>query len=303
MLFGHMRPAAEHPPRSRVDAGAPGRDVPRHAPPPPGPARDLGAVLQLRPARLSGAARGGDAPRRRPRCAWAALGLLLVAALGAPAAAAEPGLLVTVGEVTDTSAVIWVRGVACGRGHRALRADRPRAGRRGRGAPRAPAAHPVEPSRHLTGKLLLRAARARHPLPLHRGPETRPRSRGEFVTAPAPGRRAAGALRLERRSRRPRPLPPTGRRVPRSSAPSRRPARRLLPVRRRHDLRRPRLRRARRACPATTSWRGASPTSGPSTATIARTRRCRPTSARRVGVRDLGRPRGPRTTSPGPPSR
>ena len=42
------------------------------------------------------------------------LALGLAAAIVAPAAAAEPGLLVTVGEVTDTTAVVWVRGVTWG---------------------------------------------------------------------------------------------------------------------------------------------------------------------------------------------
>ena len=56
-----------------------------------------------------------------------------------PAAAAEPGLLVTVGEVTDTAAVVWVRGVTWGevtvRYEPLGRAPAARAGR-----PRAPAA-------------------------------------------------------------------------------------------------------------------------------------------------------------------
>ncbi|HYB69719.1 MAG TPA: hypothetical protein VEH80_03565, partial [Candidatus Bathyarchaeia archaeon] len=47
-----------------------------------------------------------------PRAAIA--GLLLGVALAWPAVAAEPGLLITVGEVTDTVAVLWVRGVAWG---------------------------------------------------------------------------------------------------------------------------------------------------------------------------------------------
>ena len=45
-------PGPEHPRRPRLDAGAARRALPRHAAPSPGPARDLGAVLQLRPARV-----------------------------------------------------------------------------------------------------------------------------------------------------------------------------------------------------------------------------------------------------------
>lgn len=111
------------------------------------------------------------------------LALPLAAAVVSPAAAAEPGLLVTVGEVTDTTAVMWVRGVAWGE----VTVRHEPVGR--------PAAAPEEtpggvhlnvrvgPSRHLTGKLVL------HPLE----PATRYRYTasqnttevsGEFVTAP-----------------------------------------------------------------------------------------------------------------------
>ena len=67
-----------------------------------------------------------------PRAALAlGLALTLAAALAGTAAPAEPELLVTVGEVTDTSAVVWVRGVDVGGGHGALRAGDP-GPRRGR---------------------------------------------------------------------------------------------------------------------------------------------------------------------------
>jgi len=113
------------------------------------------------------------------------LGILLAALLAAPAAAVEPGLLVTVGEVTDTSAVIWVRGIAWGevgiRYEPMPRAsDPPPTGPAGaRGDIR------VTPSQNLTGKLLLQ--------PLE--PSTRYRYTvsqnaaqisGDFVTAPGP---------------------------------------------------------------------------------------------------------------------
>jgi hypothetical protein len=42
------------------------------------------------------------------------LGLALLLAARLVAAAAEPVVLVTVGEVTDTSAVVWVRGISWG---------------------------------------------------------------------------------------------------------------------------------------------------------------------------------------------
>src|SRR5262249_33045228 len=43
----------EHAPRPGMDAGAAGRDVPRHAQAPSGPAGDVGAILQLRSAGLT----------------------------------------------------------------------------------------------------------------------------------------------------------------------------------------------------------------------------------------------------------
>ena len=107
----------------------------------------------------------------------AALGRLLVAGLAAPAAAADPGLLVTVGEVTDTTAVVWVRGVTWGevtvRYEPLGRAPGPGA----EGLAGARGEIRVEPSRHLTGKLLLQPLEpgTRYATP---GPE-RGRGRGE----------------------------------------------------------------------------------------------------------------------------
>ena len=113
------------------------------------------------------------------------LALVLAGAIVSPAAAAEPGLLVTVGEVTDTTAVVWVRGVTWG--EVTVRyapigrapADEGGAGAGARGEIR------VGPSRHLTGKLILQ--------PLEPGTRYRytaaqnaAETTGEFVTAPAP---------------------------------------------------------------------------------------------------------------------
>ena len=113
------------------------------------------------------------------------LALGLAAAIVAPAAAAEPGLLVTVGEVTDTTAMVWVRGVTWGEvtvryeplGRSAAVEGGTPAGARGENR--------VEPSRHLTVKLLLQ--------PLEPGTRYRynadpnaAETTGEFVTAPAP---------------------------------------------------------------------------------------------------------------------
>jgi alkaline phosphatase D len=111
--------------------------------------------------------------------------LLLVAALVSPATAAEPGLLVTVGEVTDTAAVVWVRGVAWGEVTVLYEpvprpTDPPSAGPVGaRGEIR------VAPSQHLTGKLPLQplepATRYRYTVR-----QNAAEIEGEFVTAPAP---------------------------------------------------------------------------------------------------------------------
>lgn len=101
--------------------------------------------------------------------------LLVTVALVFPAGAAGPGLLVTVGEVTDTAAVLWVRGSTWGRVD--VRYEPAAGGTAARGEIR------VNPAQHLTGKL---------PLP-HLQPATRYRYTvsqspeqvaGEFVTAP-----------------------------------------------------------------------------------------------------------------------
>jgi alkaline phosphatase D len=112
------------------------------------------------------------------------LALLLVAALAAPAAGAEPRLLVTVGEVTDTAAVVWVRGVTWG--EVAVRYEPlPRAPAGGDEAAGARGEIRVTPGRHLTGKLLLQplapATRYRYTIAQNQEEIT-----GEFVTAPAP---------------------------------------------------------------------------------------------------------------------
>jgi alkaline phosphatase D len=111
--------------------------------------------------------------------------LLLGAVLAWPAAAAEPDLLVTVGEVTDTAAVVWVRGVTWGEvsvryepvGGAPAAETAPPAGARGEIR--------VGPSRHLTGKLLLQPLEpgTRYRYTATQGPAA---AAGEFVTAPAP---------------------------------------------------------------------------------------------------------------------
>ena len=98
------------------------------------------------------------------------------------AAAAEPGLLVTVGEVTDTSAVVWVRGVSWGEvAVRYAPLTRP-AGAGPTAGARAEIR--VGPSHHLTGKALLQglepATRYRYTISQGTAAVT-----GEFVTAPA----------------------------------------------------------------------------------------------------------------------
>lgn len=113
------------------------------------------------------------------------LALLLVGALVSAASAAEPRLLVTVGEVTDTAAVLWVRGIAWGevgvRYHAVARAP---AGESA-GVAGARGEIRVGPSHHLTGKLLLQpltpATRYRYTVTQNQTEVT-----GEFVTAPAP---------------------------------------------------------------------------------------------------------------------
>lgn len=115
--------------------------------------------------------------------ALAGLACLLALAAGTPAAAAAPGLLVTVGEVTDTAAVVWVRGVTWGEvtvryapaAH--ATADGARAGARGDIR--------VAPGRHLTGKLVLQPLEpaTRYQYVIAQGADE---VAGEFVTAPAP---------------------------------------------------------------------------------------------------------------------
>jgi len=121
----------------------------------------------------------------RPASRLIGLGLLAAVTLAAPAVAGEPALLVTVGEVTDTSAVIWVRGVSWGEvGIRYEPVPRPGdapvpevAGARGEVR--------VTPSQNLTGKLLLQplepATRYRYTIS-----QNTSQVAGEFVTAPAP---------------------------------------------------------------------------------------------------------------------
>jgi alkaline phosphatase D len=113
------------------------------------------------------------------------LALSLGAALAGPAAPAEPELLITVGEVTDTSAVVWVRGVAWGevtvRYAPVTRGPDP-----GAGPPLGMRGHiRVAPSHNLTGKLLLQglepATRYRYTITQNTAGIS-----GEFVTAPSP---------------------------------------------------------------------------------------------------------------------
>lgn len=122
--------------------------------------------------------------RRASTALGLGLGLLLVGGLAAPAAT-EPGLLVTVGEVTDTTAVVWVRGVTWGEVTVRYEPVRPSPGVEASPPAGARGEIRVEPSRHLTGKLLLQ--------PLEPGTRYRytaaqnaVETAGEFVTAPAP---------------------------------------------------------------------------------------------------------------------
>ena len=118
-------------------------------------------------------------PRRKGGAAvLIRLGWLLAAAVVAPASAASPGLLVTVGEVTDTAAVVWLRGVTWGEvsvRYESI-AGVPAGARRIR----------VTPSRHLTGKLVLQplepGTRYRYVIAQNQDEIV-----GEFATAPAPG--------------------------------------------------------------------------------------------------------------------
>jgi alkaline phosphatase D len=118
-----------------------------------------------------------------PRAVSLLLALSLAALVG-PATGAERGLLVTVGEVTDTSAVVWVRGVAWGEVTvRYAPVTRPPDA----GAPPLGARGDIRvaPSQNLTGKLLLSrlepATRYRYTIT-----QGTAGAAGEFVTAPAP---------------------------------------------------------------------------------------------------------------------
>ena len=112
------------------------------------------------------------------------LALGLAAAIVAPAAAAEPGLLVTVGELTVSTEMLWVRGVTWG--EVTVRYEPIGRGPATEGGSPTGARGDirVEPSRHLTGKLLLQplepATRYRYTATQNAAEAT-----GEFVTAPA----------------------------------------------------------------------------------------------------------------------
>jgi alkaline phosphatase D len=106
------------------------------------------------------------------------LALVLLLSLAIPAAAAdEPSLLVTVGDVTDTSAVVWARGQTWGRltVRYALAA----------GGGERQEEMKVSPASNLAGKLLLRAlepaSRYRYAVS-----QNNLEIQGEFVTAPPP---------------------------------------------------------------------------------------------------------------------
>jgi len=122
-------------------------------------------------------------PRAALRLVVGFLTALLGAALSAPVAAAQPGLLVTVGEVTDTTAVVWVRGVAWGEvAVRYAPVIRPTGASVNMGAR---AEIRVGPSHHLTGKALLQGLEpaTRYRYTISQGTAA---VSGEFVTAPAP---------------------------------------------------------------------------------------------------------------------
>jgi alkaline phosphatase D len=134
----------------------------------------IDAHVQLRPPRLL--RRGAAAlAMMRPLAARVALAFVLV--LAAAAAGGEPPLLVTVGDVTDSSAVVWVRGQTWGR---VILRYAPE----GRGDEQS-AELRVSPAANLTGKLRLEGLR----------PATRYRYavaqnsdevQGSFLTAPRP---------------------------------------------------------------------------------------------------------------------
>lgn len=121
------------------------------------------------------------------------LALLGAVALVSPAPAAGPELLVTVGEVTDTAAVVWVRGIAWGEVSVRYEAVPPPPGGEGGAGAGARGDVRVGPSQNLTGKLLLQplapATRYRYTVA-----QNQTEIAGEFVTAPAPT--AARAVRL-----------------------------------------------------------------------------------------------------------
>lgn len=107
------------------------------------------------------------------------LAMVLAFVAAWPASAGAAGLLVTVGDVTDTAAVLWVRGVSWGDvAVRYQPVARP-GGPDGRGEIR------VGPSRHLTGKLVLEPLEpsTRYRYIVSQGSEE---TTGEFVTAPGP---------------------------------------------------------------------------------------------------------------------
>jgi alkaline phosphatase D len=114
--------------------------------------------------------------------------LLALSTAVPPARASDPALLVTLGEVTDTSAVLWARAPAAGR---VAAQYAPRAGE-GSATPRLVEAS-AEPARDRTVKLRLEALRpgTRYRYTVSQGALA---VDGEFVSAPAPG--SAAPVRL-----------------------------------------------------------------------------------------------------------
>lgn len=105
--------------------------------------------------------------------------LLVLLVVAVPASGAgEPPVLVTVGEVTDTSAVVWVRGHSWGKVTVRYRVAGKPEEKRGEVT--------VSPAAHLTGKLRLAdlASASRYRYTVSQGAAE---VQGEFVTAPAPG--------------------------------------------------------------------------------------------------------------------